>query len=171
MISDGENCRGLRDEAGLRLPARDVLAGKEGLLVNRKRVLRVMREQGLLTTVEQAVLERLPAGSRGAGLTLATDNGTQFTSTRFLETLAWLEIIRRRTAYHHPEGHSYTERFHRELEGGRSWTGGVSTPGGSTGKHRALLGRVQSRPTPRGLRNRTPRGAMSAVKVTPKPRP
>jgi putative transposase len=70
----------------------------------------------LLAIVEQAVLERLPAGSRGAGLTLATDNGTQFTSTRFLETLAWLGIIHRRTAYHHPEGNSYIERFHRSLK-------------------------------------------------------
>ncbi len=162
------------------------LKRKEGLIVNRKRVLRVMGEQGLLvpsrrlrarrrkkwgrvevarpnqvwqadltkiwagstvgwaylvsvidcytreivgwdlsnrcrteealTAVEQAVLDRLPAGSREAGLTLTTDNGTQFTSTRFLETLARLGITHRRTAYHHPEGNSYIERFHRSLK-------------------------------------------------------
>jgi putative transposase len=162
------------------------LKRKEGLAVNRKRVLRVMRERGLLVpsrrlrarrrkewgrvevsrpnqvwqadltkiwagstvgwaylvsvidcctreivgwdlsnrcrteealvAVEQAVLERLPAGSRGVGLTLTTDNGTQFTSTRFLETLARLGITHRRTAYHHPEGNSYIERFHRSLK-------------------------------------------------------
>jgi putative transposase len=62
------------------------------------------------------VPERLPAGSRAAGLTLTTDNGRQFTSTRFLETLAWLEIMHGRTAYHHPEGHNYIERFHRSLK-------------------------------------------------------
>jgi transposase InsO family protein len=34
------------------------------------------RTEEALATVERAVLERLPAGSRGAGLTLTTDNGT-----------------------------------------------------------------------------------------------
>ena len=32
------------------------------------------------------MLERLPEGRRSASLTLTTDNGTQFTSSRFLET-------------------------------------------------------------------------------------
>ena len=67
------------------------------------------RTEDALTAVEQAVLHRLPAGSREADLTLTTDNGTQFTSTRFLETLAQLGITHRGTAYHHPEGHSYIE--------------------------------------------------------------
>jgi putative transposase len=175
------------------------LRRKEGLMVNRKRVLRVMRERGLLvrsrrlrarrkkawgrveatepnqiwqsdmtkvwagpavgwaylvsvigcctreivgwnlshrcrtedalTAVEQAVLERLPAGSREARLTMTTDNvltqecyGTQFTSTRFIETLNWLGITHRRTAYHHPEGNSYIERFHRSLKEEEVWT-------------------------------------------------
>ena len=44
------------------------------------------RTEDALAAVEQAVLERLPAGSREANLTLTTDNGTQFTSSRFLET-------------------------------------------------------------------------------------
>ncbi len=79
------------------------------------------RTQEALAAVEQAVLERLPAGSREAGLTLTTDNGTQFTSTRFLETLAELGITHRRTAYHHPEGNSYIERFHRSLKEEEVW--------------------------------------------------
>ena len=58
---------------------------------------------------------RLPAGSRGARLTLTTDNGTQFASAQFVQTLAELGITHRRTAYHHPEGNSYIERFHRSL--------------------------------------------------------
>ena len=49
------------------------------------------RTQEALAAVEQAVLDRLPAGSRGAGLTLTTDNGTQFTSARFVQTLAELD--------------------------------------------------------------------------------
>jgi putative transposase len=75
-----------------------------------------------LAAVEQAVLERLPAGSRESTLTLTTDNGTQFTSARFMETLARLGITHRRTAYHHPEGNSYIERFHRSLKEEEVWT-------------------------------------------------
>jgi putative transposase len=80
------------------------------------------RTEDALVAVEQAVLHRLPAGSREADLTLTTDNGTQFTSTRFLETLARLGITHRRTAYHHPEGNSYIERFHRSLKEEEVWT-------------------------------------------------
>jgi putative transposase len=79
------------------------------------------RTQEALAAVEQAVLDRLPAGSRATGLTLTTDNGTQFTSARFLETLAELGITHRRTAYHHPEGNSYIERFHRSLKEEEVW--------------------------------------------------
>ncbi len=71
--------------------------------------------------VERAVLEQFPAGSCDAGLTLTTDNGTQFTSARFLRTLAELGITHRRTAYHHREGNSYIERFHRSLKEEGVW--------------------------------------------------
>ena len=80
------------------------------------------RTEEALDAVEQAVLERLPAGSREAKLTLTTDNGTQFTSSRFMETLARLGITHRRTAYHHPEGNGYIERFHRSLKEEEVWT-------------------------------------------------
>jgi putative transposase len=49
-------------------------------------------------------------------------NGTQFTSSRFMETLAQLGITHRRAAYHHPEGNSYIERFHRRLKEEEVWT-------------------------------------------------
>jgi transposase InsO family protein len=49
-------------------------------------------------------------------------NGTQFTSSRFIETLNRLGITHRRTAYHHPEGNSYIERFHRSLKEEEVWT-------------------------------------------------
>jgi putative transposase len=80
------------------------------------------RTEDALAAVEQAVLTRLPSGSREANVTLTTDNGTQFTSSRFLETLARLGITHRRTAYHHPEGNSYIERFHRSLKEEEVWT-------------------------------------------------
>ena len=79
-------------------------------------------DQDALAAVEQSVLERLPEGSREASVTLTTDNGTQFTSTRFIETLNRLGITHRRTAYHHPEGNSYIERFHRSLKEEEVWT-------------------------------------------------
>jgi putative transposase len=80
------------------------------------------RTEDALAAVEQSVLERLPEGSREASVTLTTDNGTQFTSTRFIETLTRLGITHRRTAYHHPEGNSYIERFHRSLKEEEVWT-------------------------------------------------
>ena len=80
------------------------------------------RTEDALAAVEQAALERLPEGSREARLTLTTDNGTQFTSSRFLETLGRLGVTHRRTAYHHPEGNSCIERFHRSLKEEEVWT-------------------------------------------------
>jgi putative transposase len=74
------------------------------------------RTEDALAAVEQAVLERLPEGSREENLTLTTENGTQFTSSRLLETLGRLGITHRRTAYHHPEGNRNCERFFRTLK-------------------------------------------------------
>lgn len=79
------------------------------------------RSEEAIDAVEQSVPARLPAGSREAGLRLTTDNGTQFTSTRYMETLSRLGITHRRTAYHHPEGNSYIERFHRSLKEEEVW--------------------------------------------------
>ena len=48
--------------------------------------------------------------------------GTQFTSSRFMRNI-WARLGITRiggTAYHHPEGNSYIERFHRSIEGGGS---------------------------------------------------
>jgi integrase-like protein len=39
-----------------------------------------------------------------------------------MATLAQLGITHRRTAYHHPEGNSYIERFHRSLKEEEVWT-------------------------------------------------
>ena len=75
-----------------------------------------------LSVVSVTRAARLPSGSRAARVTLTTDNGTQFTSTRFIETLNRLGITHRRTAYHHPEGNSYIERFHRSLKEEEVWT-------------------------------------------------
>ena len=117
------------------------------------------RTEDALNAVEQAVLHRLPAGSREATLTLTTDNGTQFTSSRFLETLSRLGITHRRTAYHHPEGNSYIERFHRSLKEEEVWTAEYR----SLEEARASIARWieeynHDRPH-RGVKNRTPHEA------------
>jgi putative transposase len=123
------------------------------------------RTEDALTAVEQAVLHRLPAGSREADLTLTTDNGTQFTSTRFLETLVRLGITHRRTAYHHPEGNSYIERFHRSLKEEEVWIAEYRT----LDEARASIARWieeynHDRPH-RGVGNRTPHEAFLAFGV------
>jgi putative transposase len=211
------------------------LRRKENLLVNRKRVLRVMRERGLLVrsrrlrarrrkewgrvdaagpnqiwqsdmtkiwagpvvgwaylvcvidcctreivgwnlshrcrteealdAVEQAVLERLPEGSRQASVTLTTDNGTQFTSARFIEMLARLGIMHRRTAYHHPEGNSYIERFHRSLKEEEVWTAEYrSMEEARTSIARWIKEYNHDRPH-RGVGNRTPHEAFLSFAV------
>lgn len=118
------------------------------------------RTQEALEAVERAVLERWPVGSREGGLTLTTDNGTQFTAARFLETLRKWGITHRRTAYHHPEGNGYIERFHRSLKEEAVWL----HEDRSLEEARASIGRYiweyhHDRPH-RGWHDRTPREAM-----------
>src|SRR6266481_1637484 len=126
------------------------------------------RTEDALAAVEQAVLARLPEGSREVRLTLTTDNGTQFTSSRFLETLGRLGITHRRTAYHHPEGNSYIERFHRSLKEEEVWTAeyrSLEEAQESIGRY--LTEYNQDRPH-RGVGNRTPREAFLSFAVLTK---
>jgi CheY-like chemotaxis protein len=108
-------------------------------------------------------------------VTLTTDNGTQFTSSRFLETLGRLGITHRRTAYHHPEGNSYIERFHRSLKEEEVWTAEYR----SLEESRASISRWieeynHDRLLHRGVQNRTPHEAFlafAAVLNSEKPQP
>ncbi len=123
------------------------------------------RTEEALDAVEQAVLERLPEGSRETNLTLTTDNGTQFTSSRFIETLNRLGITHRRTAYHHPEGNSYIERFHRSLKEEEVWTAEYrSLEEARTSIARWIEEYNHDRPH-RGVGNRTPHEAFLAFAV------
>lgn len=117
------------------------------------------RTQEAIAAVERAVLEQMSDGSRHYGLTLNTDNGTQFTSTRFLETLARLGITHRRTAFNHPEGNGMIERFHRSLKEEEIWLNEYR----SLEEAKQSIGRWieeynHDRPH-RALHNRTPREA------------
>jgi putative transposase len=126
------------------------------------------RTEDALAAVEQAVLARLPEGSRAATLTITTDNGTQFTSSRFLETLGRLGITHRRTAYHHPEGNSYIERFHRSLKEEEVWTAEYRTlEEARTSIARWIEEYNHDRPH-RGVENRTPHEAFLAFAVLTK---
>jgi putative transposase len=123
------------------------------------------RTEEALEAVEQAVLQRLPQGSREAGVTLTTDNGTQFTSTRFIETLHRLGLTHRRTAYNHPEGNSYIERFHRSLKEEEVWTAEYrSLQEACTSIARWIAEYNYDRPH-RGVQNRTPHEAFLSFAV------
>jgi Integrase core domain len=106
---------------------------------------------------------------RGGGFPLRC-YGTQFTSSRFLETLGRLGITHRRTAYHHLEGNSYIERFHRSLKEEEVWAAEYR----SLEEARASIARwieeyIHDRPR-RGVENRTPHEAFLAFAVLTKKR-
>jgi transposase InsO family protein len=112
--------------------------------------------------------DRLPAGSRENNLTLTTDNGTQFTSSRFMETLAQLGITHRRTASHHPEGNSYIERFHRSLKEEEVWTSDYRSLSEARENISRYLEEYNHDRPHRGVENRTPHEAFLAFAVLTK---
>ncbi len=123
------------------------------------------RTDDALNALNQAVIEQLPFGSRGTGLTLTTDNGTQFTSSRFMEVVSSLGIFHRRTAFHHPEGNGYIERFHRSLKEEEVW---INEYQNLDEARRSIARYIQEynndRPH-RGLGDRTPHEARQAFTI------
>src|SRR5207247_3728724 len=120
------------------------------------------RPEARLTAGQQPSLPPLTEGSREARSTMTTDNGTQFTWRRFIETLNRLGITHRRTAYHHPEGNSYIERFHRSLKEEEVWTAEYrSVEEAKTSIARWIQEYNHDRPH-RGVGNRTPHEAFLA---------
>jgi putative transposase len=115
-----------------------------------------------LAALLPAVLQRFPQGSRGAGLTLTTDNGTQFTSQSFLATLTRLGITHRRTAYHHPEGNSYIERFHRSLKEEEVWLHEYRCFAEAQSSIALWMEEYNHRRPHQGIKNYTPDQAFSA---------
>jgi len=124
------------------------------------------RTEEALAAIEQAVLNRLPAGSRESNLTLTTDNETQFTSTRFMQTLSRLGITHCRTAYHHGR-----QQLHRtvpsQLEGGGDLGTRISQHRRSACVDRALDRGVQSQSAPSGsAKSNASRGVLSLGSYT-----
>ena len=125
------------------------------------------RTEEALAALNRAVLEVLPFGSRGTGLTLTTDNGTQFTSARYVETL--------NPAGHHAPAHrlqpSRGQQLYRTVPSQLERRGGVAQRvpelRSSRAEHRSLDRGVQSRPSA----SRTPRTnpARRSCPVRPNP--
>jgi transposase InsO family protein len=91
--------------------------------------------------------------------------GTQFTSARFLATLARLGITHRRTAYHHPEGNSYIERFHRSLKEEEVWPAEYRSLEEARSSIARWLEEYNHHRPHRGVQNRTPHEAFLAFAV------
>jgi putative transposase len=123
------------------------------------------RTQEAIAALERAVLERLAAGSRGSGLTLTTDNGTQFTSARFLAPLRRLGITHRRTAYNHPEGNGLIERFHRSLKEEEVWLNEYRSLEEASDSVARYLHQYNHHRPHQSLKNRTPREAHAAFQT------
>lgn len=128
------------------------------------------RTQEASTAVELAVLETMADRSRGSGLVLTTDNGTQFTSAHFVETLSRLGITHRRAAYNHLEGNGLTERFHRRLKEEEIWLNEYRNLAEAT----ESIARWTTEHNPdrphRAPRNRTPREVRAGL-AQPQPLP
>jgi putative transposase len=118
-----------------------------------------------LASILPAVMNRFPEGSRGAELTLTTDNGTQFTSKRFVATMAQLGITHRRTAYHHPEGNSYIERFHRSLKEEEVWIHEYQNFAEAQASIARWMREYNHRRPHQGIKNRTPHQAFLACQA------
>src|SRR6266545_5034939 len=62
-----------------------------------------------LAALARAVNQQFPAGARGQGLSLMSENGCQPTSRAFIEACHTLGIHQASTSYHNPKGNAETE--------------------------------------------------------------
>jgi putative transposase len=74
------------------------------------------KSQHWLAALEMAVNRQFPAGVRGQGLALMSDNGCQPTSTAFMQACGSLGIQQAFTSYNNPKGNADTERMMRTLK-------------------------------------------------------
>jgi putative transposase len=82
---------------------------------------RFCRDDEAIRVLEKAVNHAFPNGVRGSGLKLVQDNGSQFTSRDFVQTLKTLEITPIRTSYRHPQSNGKMERWYRTLKEEEVW--------------------------------------------------
>jgi putative transposase len=77
--------------------------------------------QQWLSTLAMAVTRQFPAGARGQGLALMSDNGCQPTSTAFLQACGTLGIQQACTSDNNPKGNADTERVMRTRKEACLW--------------------------------------------------
>jgi putative transposase len=86
----------------------------------------------------------------------------------FMGTLTQLGVTHRRTAYHHPEGNSYIERFHCSLKEKEVWTTEYSSLKEARENSSRYLEEYNHDRPHRGVENRTPHEAFLAFAVVTK---
>jgi putative transposase len=74
-----------------------------------------------LAALDRAVPQQFPAGARGMGVSLLSDNGCQPTSLAFMAACRSLEMHQAFTSDNHPKGHADTARFLRTLQEECRW--------------------------------------------------
>jgi len=79
------------------------------------------RGQEVKVVLDRAVLERFPQGIRGAGLKIASDNGSAFLSDTVQEFARHLEVELMRTRIRYPEGNGRCERLIRTIKEEEVW--------------------------------------------------
>ena len=145
--------------SGARVPGvgdRLLHAGDRGLGLSNR-----CRTEEALAAVERAVLARLPESvARQRDADDRQRHAVYFGA--LFRNPGRLGITHRRTAYNHPEGNSYIERFHRSLKEEEVWLGGVPELGRSAGQHRSWIEEYNHDRPHRGVRNRTPHKAFLA---------
>ena len=72
--------------------------------------------QHWLAALDMAVNRQFPAGARGQGVSLMSDNGCQPTATAFMQACSRLGIAQAFTSYNNPKGNADTERMMRTLK-------------------------------------------------------
>jgi putative transposase len=82
---------------------------------------RFCRDDEAIHVLEEAVNVAFPYGVRDSGLKLVQDNGSQFTSRDFVQTLKTLGITPIRTSYRHPQSNGKMERWYRTLKEEEVW--------------------------------------------------
>lgn len=79
------------------------------------------RAREVRTVLDRALLERLPAGVRGRGLKVASDNGSAFLSASVQDFAQQLEVELLRTRVRYPEGNGRCERLIRTIKEEEVW--------------------------------------------------
>ena len=85
------------------------------------------RASEVKAVLDRALLERFPAGVRGRGLKVASDNGSAFLSDSVQDFARLLEVELLRTRVRYPEGNGRCERLIRTIKEEEVWLNAYET--------------------------------------------